>query len=113
MLLSGKHPPCSVQIPNSDLSFPREGIGRAVSINSGFGWAANGSLLGSSVGYIFVISLSAPLTSDQKASPGRCKTTLCLALPNLTREAGWPPSVQESRGPARVGMNSGIETRGL
>lgn len=57
------------------------------------------------------ISFSAPLTSDQKAGPGRWRKDLCLALPDLTREAGRP--AHERGGPARVGMNSGIETRGL
>lgn len=60
------------------------------------------------------VSFSAPrFTSESESRPGRWRRVLCLALPDLTREASWPPTVHYRGGPAGVGMNSGIETRGL
>lgn len=88
MLLSGKHPPCSVQIPNSDLSFPREGIGRAVSINSGFGWAAKGSLLGSSGWLCFCHFSLCTSYLGSESKPGQVQDDSLLGVAQ-SNQGGW------------------------
>lgn len=66
---------CSVQIPNSDLSFPREGVGGAVSRQLGLGRAAEGSLFRLLlVGYVFAhfsLHLLPRIGKQARAGAGR------------------------------------------
>lgn len=103
---------CSVQIPNSDLSFPREGVGGAVSRQLGLGRAAQGSLFRLLlVGYVFAHFSLCTSYLGSESKPGRVRDGSLLGLAQ-SNQGGWlaPRSVRESRGPARVGTNSGIET---
>lgn len=99
----------------SNLSFRRKGTGKVTPSNSGFGWPAEGHLLGLPLVVLFLsASFSVPrLTSEAESKPGRWRRAVCLALPDVTREAGWPPTVHKGGRPAGVSLNSGIETRGL
>lgn len=82
-----------------------KGLGEwSLTTQAAFGWLC----------FCQFLSLYLDLPRIRKASPGRWKRHLCLALPNLTREAGCPPPLSTgAEAPAGVSMNSGIDMRPL
>lgn len=111
-LLSGKCPPCSVQIPNVTCLSLGKGSGVGSLTNSGFAWAAEGSLFRLLlVGYVFAHFSLCTSYLRAESKPGQVRDGSLLGVAQ-SNQGGWlaPRSVRKSRRPARVGTNSGIET---
>lgn len=111
MLLSGKHRPVQFRFQIVTCLSLGKGLGARSLASSGLVGLQRAPCSGSFWLVMFLpISLcTSYLGSESK--PGRVRDGSLLGLAQ-SNQGGWlaPRSVRESRGPARVGTNSGIET---